>query len=311
MAESSRIIEEATIDGRRVRITEATINGRRFRVTTTSTLSRVHRIGYRLETPSTTEEPVAPLSPLDSSMDIDPWVRNRNPIDVLIVSRVPRRSANWDPMGLYPDEDDMEDDMEDDIEDDIEELYVAPQEIETFLNNLSIIPTESIPEEEASCNICLERFAPSNEAAVRLNCDHVLGRNCIQRWLSENKTTCPFCRANIYQGTPLERRLERRLRTNEEDQANIQEAIGRIQETFANRLNDEGYRQYEQERREAERSLPEAEGFISGLLTHSITGGGRREELEQLRANLELNLEAVRVLRARMRLELRDRADSS
>lgn len=288
MAESSRLIEEATIDGRRIRITEETIDGRRVRVRTTSTLSRVHRIGYRLASPSTTDEPVALLSPLDSSMDIDPWGRNRNATDVLVVPRVPRRSANLNRMGFHLEGYHY-------MEDDIEELYVTPQEIETFLNSLSIIPTESIPEEEASCNICLERFAPSNEAAVRLNCGHVLGRGCIQRWLSGNNTTCPFCRANIYQGTPL----GQRLRINEEDQANIPAAVRRIEGTFANRFNDEEHRQYEQERRVAERSLPEAEGFISGSSTHSITRESR-EQLEQRIARLERELEAVRYLRARM-----------
>lgn len=68
------------------------------------------------------------------------------------------------------------------------------------MTNLPLVPTDSIAEDEA-CSICLESFASSKEIAVKLKCGHQIGRDCILQWLTGNHDTCPFCRANVYQGT--------------------------------------------------------------------------------------------------------------
>lgn len=67
----------------------------------------------------------------------------------------------------------------------------------------------TLPRDE--CPICKEPYgqkAPDTgikEHAVRLPCDHVVGRECIAMWLApeSNKNTCPLCREEFFPVQPL------------------------------------------------------------------------------------------------------------
>lgn len=56
---------------------------------------------------------------------------------------------------------------------------------------------ETEPSEDSQCSICLENFTGT---AVKLGCDHLFHRDCIQRWLREH-TTCPVCRTRFRNNT--------------------------------------------------------------------------------------------------------------
>jgi len=65
------------------------------------------------------------------------------------------------------------------------------------------------------CDICQENFGvrhpdnePTEHAVVLPGCAHVVGSNCIERWLSadtehEGKNTCPFCRRELCLKAPI------------------------------------------------------------------------------------------------------------
>ena len=57
-----------------------------------------------------------------------------------------------------------------------------------FLNSLPILPLADLPEGNQNCHICIEPFqeAPDSEKAVRLPCRHILGKNCLEKWLKSS-----------------------------------------------------------------------------------------------------------------------------
>lgn len=75
-----------------------------------------------------------------------------------------------------------------------------------------LLPVQSatLPEDEQTCSICMNKYdTPSTatrtepsetEPAVRLICNHVIGKNCIQHWLDDGNTVCPLCRTDVYTG---------------------------------------------------------------------------------------------------------------
>lgn len=48
-------------------------------------------------------------------------------------------------------------------------------------------------EEFSTCVICM---TGETEGLVKLDCNHIYHRNCINRWIEEN-TTCPICRIDL------------------------------------------------------------------------------------------------------------------
>ncbi|MCJ1468396.1 Serine/arginine repetitive matrix protein 2 [Pseudocyphellaria aurata] len=70
-----------------------------------------------------------------------------------------------------------------------------------------LVDTATLEEGDQLCPICTNRYSvptvitPSGssdtENAVWTPCHHVIGRNCLRRWLEMRKTTCPICRANL------------------------------------------------------------------------------------------------------------------
>lgn len=84
------------------------------------------------------------------------------------------------------------------------------QRIGVLLAALSLVETISLPEEDRSCPVCMENYDTSTaatgsepsderECAIRLQCQHVMGKDCLRCWLEGGNATCPFCRTNIYQ----------------------------------------------------------------------------------------------------------------
>lgn len=67
-----------------------------------------------------------------------------------------------------------------------------------ILESFPAIATPDLPEGYQDCPICQESYESNedSEVPVRLPCQHIFGRTCISKWLSEN--TCPLCRATIY-----------------------------------------------------------------------------------------------------------------
>ena len=73
---------------------------------------------------------------------------------------------------------------------------------EEFLRNLPRVGEADLPEGN-ECGICQEKYgkvdlhAGARDAPVRLPCQHIIGSDCIRKWVSPDehgKNTCPFCR---------------------------------------------------------------------------------------------------------------------
>jgi Ring finger domain len=70
------------------------------------------------------------------------------------------------------------------------------------INGLQDVPIDSLPEEDRTCNICMDPFGEmepingTSETPVRLPCGHVFGYICIKTWLKEH-CTCPTCRRKL------------------------------------------------------------------------------------------------------------------
>lgn len=75
-----------------------------------------------------------------------------------------------------------------------------------FLESLPIVKHEELPENSQICHICKEPFDAPNpdpemmesaEVAVKLPCSHIMGFECLKRWLEDN-SSCPMCRAKLF-----------------------------------------------------------------------------------------------------------------
>lgn len=70
-----------------------------------------------------------------------------------------------------------------------------------FMDQLPRIAVSDL-QGETTCHICMEPFnnnaaaADDTEPAVRLPCSHIMGRNCIARWLATTNS-CPLCRCTF------------------------------------------------------------------------------------------------------------------
>ena len=73
---------------------------------------------------------------------------------------------------------------------------------EEFLSNLPRVREADLPK-GSECGICQEKYSNVDshpgamDTPVRLPCQHVIGSDCIRRWVSPDehgKNTCPFCR---------------------------------------------------------------------------------------------------------------------
>ena len=80
-------------------------------------------------------------------------------------------------------------------------------EVQVFIASLPSVTLEEI-ENGGSCVVCQEEFSRDGESAMVVNCgnSHVIGRNCLERWLGPESAggqasrSCPMCRGVIHVG---------------------------------------------------------------------------------------------------------------
>lgn len=48
-----------------------------------------------------------------------------------------------------------------------------------------------------SCGICQDEFEGGDQVRSLRNCAHVFHKTCIDRWIHDDKMTCPLCRTLI------------------------------------------------------------------------------------------------------------------
>lgn len=80
------------------------------------------------------------------------------------------------------------------------------EEVKAFLEHLPKVPEDELPDNE-ECVLCKEPFGTKvdgergkeSEHPVKLPCGHIFGSSCIAIWLEkEGKTTCPYCRHQLF-----------------------------------------------------------------------------------------------------------------
>lgn len=76
---------------------------------------------------------------------------------------------------------------------------------ETFLETLPVLSLADLAKDSRECAICMDPYqtSPHKEVAVRLLCDHVIGKDCLLKWLKsspENRhnNSCPICRTILF-----------------------------------------------------------------------------------------------------------------
>ena len=63
---------------------------------------------------------------------------------------------------------------------------------DSSMNTILCVPC-TVSEDAKQCSICLQEHDTSDYVFIHCNAKHVYGKNCIQSWLTYNKT-CPMCR---------------------------------------------------------------------------------------------------------------------
>lgn len=73
--------------------------------------------------------------------------------------------------------------------------------VATFLASLPVVDLGDLEGESQDCPVCREPFSASDSAEddvpVLLNCNHIVGRTCIEKWMLADRNSCPMCRAAI------------------------------------------------------------------------------------------------------------------
>ena len=81
---------------------------------------------------------------------------------------------------------------------------------ETFVGSLAVLSPSDLTEDNKNCHICLEPFEKvwNGEQPVRLPCTHVVGKDCLLKWLQSsptnmNNNTCPIVRHTFFLPLPF------------------------------------------------------------------------------------------------------------
>ncbi|CAF9922814.1 MAG: Ubiquitin-protein ligase [Heterodermia speciosa] len=94
-----------------------------------------------------------------------------------------------------------------------------PRVFERWFNALPTIDPETLHKEDQNCVICLLSYSspspaslqqnenPASENPIRLPCGHVIGQECLRKWLSPapaggNSNKCPLCRHHLFDAWP-------------------------------------------------------------------------------------------------------------
>lgn len=77
--------------------------------------------------------------------------------------------------------------------------------VKSFLESLPILAPADLRLDTLECPFCIEPFqnSPRSERPVRLPCNHVMGKDCLRKWLNSsganaNNNACPTCRAVLF-----------------------------------------------------------------------------------------------------------------
>ena len=78
-----------------------------------------------------------------------------------------------------------------------------PTRNQTFLNSLPVLSLTDLVEGD-NCPICVEQFqnAEDAEKPVRLPCRHIMGKDCLLKWMNSsarNNNLCPICRGVLFE----------------------------------------------------------------------------------------------------------------
>ena len=75
-----------------------------------------------------------------------------------------------------------------------------------FLESLPILALADLRLDSLECPFCIEPYqnSPHSERPVRLPCNHVMGNDCLRKWLNSsganaNNNACPTCRAVLFE----------------------------------------------------------------------------------------------------------------
>ena len=73
--------------------------------------------------------------------------------------------------------------------------------VATSLDSLPVVSLDVLEQESQDCPVCQQPFPGSDpnepDTPVLLRCNHIVGRACIERWVSEHHNSCPMCRAPV------------------------------------------------------------------------------------------------------------------
>ncbi|KAI3906141.1 hypothetical protein MKW92_004139 [Papaver armeniacum] len=51
--------------------------------------------------------------------------------------------------------------------------------------------------DQNSCAICVCEYEGQDEIKLLMNCRHIFHGSCLDRWISNNQSTCPLCRTSL------------------------------------------------------------------------------------------------------------------
>lgn len=84
-------------------------------------------------------------------------------------------------------------------------LAASRAKIDTFLESLPALSLADLPEDNMECPICTEpyRVSQDGDIPVRLSCSHIIGKDCLSKWLNSslrnaNNDRCPTCRTVLF-----------------------------------------------------------------------------------------------------------------
>jgi hypothetical protein len=66
----------------------------------------------------------------------------------------------------------------------------------TDINQVSLVVDKNRLQEEDICPVCLDKLSCLNECRKISKCQHIFCSDCVEKWLSSNKT-CPVCMQSV------------------------------------------------------------------------------------------------------------------
>ena len=75
------------------------------------------------------------------------------------------------------------------------------QHAASLLGFLPQVSLDDLAHDAKSCPVCTEDFPGLNEkdTPIRLRCGHVIGRECIKKWILGGNSSCPICRGEVFE----------------------------------------------------------------------------------------------------------------